>query len=161
MTLSARFGVLFGLLVSFGCSPSLDVQESLALTQVSSGWFDAGLDGLGRNKLVPSVSFRLANETPERVAYLQLNAVFRRQGEEEEWGNAFVRAVGTEGLEAGQATSVLRLDSERGYTGEQPQSEMLAHRDFVDVRMDLYVKHRGDQWVILESVDVSRQLLAQ
>ncbi|MEE2636261.1 MAG: hypothetical protein VYE68_03405 [Acidobacteriota bacterium] len=153
-------GLLF-LVTAVACSPSLDVQAALALTQVSSGWFDAGLDNLGRNKLVPTVSFRVENLTAATVRYLQLNAVFRRQSEEEEWGNAFVRVVGTEGLDAGHSTEVLRLESGRGYTGEQSRAEMLAHRDFVDVVMDLFVKHRGNQWVFLDSVDVERRLLTQ
>ena len=40
---------------------------ALQVTQVSSGWFDAGLDNLGRNKLVPTVSFRLENVTSGTV----------------------------------------------------------------------------------------------
>ncbi len=154
-------GVLIALALSMGCSPSIDVPTALQITQVSSGWFDAGIDNLGRNKLVPTVSFRLENVTPEVVQYLQLNAVFKRANETEEWGNAFVRAVGTEGLEAGRTTDILRLESGRGYTGEQSRAEMLAHRDFVDVTMDLFVKHRGDQWVLLDSVAVDRQLLTR
>ncbi len=149
------------LALSIGCSPSIDVPTALEITQVSSGWFDAGLDNLGRNKLVPTVSFRLENATSETVRYLQLNAVFRRQNETEEWGNAFVRAVGTDGIDAGRTTEILRLESGRGYTGEQPRAEMLGHRDFVDVTMDLFVKHRGDQWTFLDSVDVDRQLLTR
>ena len=38
---------------------------------------------------------------------------------------------------------------------------MLAHSDFVDVTMELFVKHRGDQWVLLDSVAVDRQLLTR
>ena len=154
-------GVLIVLALSIGCSPSIDVPTALQITQVSSGWFDAGIDNLGRNKLVPTVSFRLENVTPGVVQYLQLNAVFKRANETEEWGNAFVRAVGTEGLDAGRTTDILRLESGRGYTGEQSRAELLAHRDFVDVTMDLFVKHRGDQWVLLDSVAVDRQLLTR
>lgn len=156
-----RLAVLVLLATSMGCGPSLDVPAALRVTQVASGWFDAGLDPLGRNKLVPTVSFRIENLTADTVQYLQLNAVFKRQNETEEWGNAFVRAVGTDGLGAGQATPVLRLESSRGYTGEQSRADMLAHRDFVDVTMDLFVKHRGDQWVLLDSVVVDRQLLTR
>ena len=155
------FAALIVLALSIGCSPSIDVPTALQVAQVSSGWFDAGLDNLGRNKLVPTVSFRLENVTSDTVQYLQLNAVFKRQNETEEWGNAFVRAVGTDGLAAGQTTEILRLESSRGYTGEQPRAEMLAHRDFVDVTMELFVKHRGDQWVLLDSVAVDRQLLTR
>ena len=157
-----RVGFLLAALVGAGCGgPSLDIRASLRLAQVSSGWFDAGPDGLGRNKLVPSVSFRLENSTDDIIRYLQLNGVFRRQGEEEDWGTRFVRAFGTEGLDAGQSTMVFRLVSERGYTGEQAWSEMLGHRDFVDVTMDLFVKHRGHAWVRIDSIAVDRQLLMQ
>ena len=154
-------GFVLAAVVVAGCRPSLDMPASLQITEVSSGWFDAGPDGLGRTKLVPRVSFRLQNSTDDTIRYLQLNAVFRRQGEEEEWGSHFVRAFGTEGLEAGQSTELFRLESGRGYTGEQARPEMLAHRDFVDVRMDLFVKHRGNEWVRLDSLAVDRQLLVR
>ena len=162
MILRARLGVLLGALVVAGCAgPALDMTASLRLTEVSSGWFDAGLDSLGRNKIVPSVSFRIENMTDETIRYLQLNGVFRRQGEAEDWGTAYVRAFGTTGLDAGHSTPVFRLQSGRGYTGEQAWSEMLTHRSFVDVAMDLFVKHRGDQWVRLVSVSIDRRLLMQ
>ena len=162
MIMRVRLGIVLATLVVTGCTGSaLDLPTSLQVTQVSTGWFDAGLDGLGRNKLVPSVSFRLTNSTEDTIRYVQINGVFRRQGEDEDWGTHFVRAFGTEGLPAGQSTTVFRLKSGRGYTGEQSWPEMLAHRDFVDVEMDLFVKHRGNQWVRLDSVDVDRQLLMQ
>ncbi len=154
-------GACVALALSMGCAPSIDVPTALQITQVSSGWFDAGLDPLGRNKLVPTVSFRLENLTSDRLRSLQLNAVFKRLNETEEWGNAFVRAVGMEGLEPGQSTQIFRLESGRGYTGEQSRAEMLTHRDFVDVTMDLFVKYRGDQWVFLDTVAVDRQLLTR
>ena len=162
MIIRGRLGILLGALFVVSCSgPALDMPASVRLTQVSSGWFDAGTDSLGRNKLVPSVSFRIENSIDDTIRYLQLNGVFRRQGEEEDWGTAYVRAFGTDGLEAGRSTEVFRLQSGRGYTGEQEWSEMLAHRDFVDVDMELFVKHRGNQWVRLDSVSIERQLLIQ
>lgn len=155
------FSVLMAVLSAVGCGSPLDVESVLRVTQVSSGWFDAGLDSLGRNKLVPTVSFRLENITQSQVSYLQLLGKFQRQNEEEEWGNAFIRVVGTEGLEAGRATDLMRLESERGYTGEQSRAEMLSHGDFVDVTMELFIKHRAEQWTYLDSVDVSRRLLTE
>jgi hypothetical protein len=161
MILRARLGILLAVLAVAGCSAPLDVGASLRLTEVSSGWFNAGLDPLGRNKLVPTVSFRLENTTDDTIRYVQLNGVFRRQGETEEWGTAFARAFGTEGLDAGRSTNEYRLESERGYTGEQGRGEMLTHGGFVDVTMDLFIKHRGNEWVRLDSVDIDRQLLTQ
>jgi hypothetical protein len=38
---------------------------------------------------------------------------------------------------------------------------MLGHTDFVDVEMDLYIKHRAQQWALVDTVGVDRQLLVQ
>jgi hypothetical protein len=161
MNRALHLALCCGIVAAAGCASAVDVPSALEVTQLSSGWFDAGLDSLGRNKIVPSVSFRLENETAQELGYLQINAVFRRAGETEGWGTKFVRVAGTEGIPAGEATPMLRLDSSRGYTGEQSQAEMLGHTDFVDVEMDLYIKHRTQQWALVDTVDVDRQLLVQ
>jgi hypothetical protein len=142
-------------------SPEVDVASAVQVTDVTSGWFDAGLDELGRNKLVPTVSLRLENAGKEQLGLLQINGVFRRVGEDTEWGNTLVRAVGTEGLNPGAATDALVLRSPLGYTGEQPRMEMLSHKDFVDVKLELFAKHRSNQWVKLNEYVIERQLLTE
>ena len=116
---------------------------------------------------------------------LQLNGVFRRcevaqagqppvsevspadpaagtcAGEIQEWGNAYVRAVGREGLDPGALAGPFTMESGLGYTGEQPRVEMLQHRDFVDVKVELFIKHRADPWVRLGEHQIDRQLLTQ
>ena len=124
-----------------------------------TGWLDVGLDDDGRNKLVPTISFRLANVSSEQMRTLQLNSVFRRcvvsdespririppppgyicAGEAQEWGNAYIRVVGQEGLEPGASTRQFTLQSDLGYTGEQPR-QMLQHRQFVDSKAELFVE---------------------
>ena len=173
--------------VAAGCSgPPLDVPRTLSAADVTTGWLDVGFDELGRNKLVPTVSFRLENVSEQQVRTLQLNGVFRRclpayagqpvpvselsppdpesgtcAGEDEVWGDAFVRAVGREGLPPGTAAGPFIMQSELGYTGEQPRLEMIQHRDFVDVKVELFVKHRAEEWVRLNEYPIDRQLLTQ
>ncbi len=50
-----------------------------------------------------------------------------------------------------------------GYTGYQPQTvaEMLQHRSFVDVKLELKVKHRAEQWQPVAEFQIDRQLLTQ
>ena len=71
-----RFVVLIAICVS-GCTP-LDVTAALGISEMTTGWLDVGLDDLGRNKLVPTISFSLTNRSSQRVRTLQLNGVFRR-----------------------------------------------------------------------------------
>ena len=170
-----------------GCGgASLDVGRALSVEDLTTGWLDVGFDEFGRNKLVPTISFRLANVSSEQVRTLQLNGVFRRcvvsdegqsdiasdlspadpvagtcAGEIQEWGSSFLRAVGREGLEPGQSTEPFTMESRLGYTGEQPRLEMLQHRQFVDVKAELFVKQGSGQWVKLGEHSVERQLLTQ
>lgn len=170
-----------------GCAAPLDVPASLAVTDITSGWLDAGLDTLGQTKLVPIISFRLVNISDGPVRTLQLNGVFRRclppgtdvppaesmvspanleagtcPGEDQEWGNAFLgRAVNRDGLEPGASAGPFTMESGLGYTGEQPRIEMLEHRQFIDVKVELFVRHRSDPWTRLSEHQIDRQLLAQ
>ena len=57
---------------------SLYLKHALSVEDLTTFWLDVGLDEFGRNKLVPTISFRLANVSSEQVRTLQLNGVFRR-----------------------------------------------------------------------------------
>ncbi len=167
------------------CTP-LDVQAALVVTEMTTGWLDVGLDEFGRNKLVPTVSFRLENVADQRLRTLQLNGVFRRcmflyegqpvpenpvspadeeagtcLGEDQVWGDALISAVGREGVVPGDGIGPFTMASNLGYTGEQSLAEMLGHRDFVDVKIELFVKHRAEQWAKLGEFPIDRQLLTQ
>ena len=66
---------------------------SLEPVDVVTGWFDAGIVEGGKNKLVPSVSLKLRNKSDEPIRSIQINAIFRRVGEQEMWGEYFGWAV--------------------------------------------------------------------
>src|SRR5258708_6722236 len=87
---------VFALLFS-ACGPAVDLTKGLQLQVVATGWMDAGIVD-GKNKLVPAVSFTLKNVSDRALAALQINGVFRRTGEKEEWGSGLLSAAGSEGL---------------------------------------------------------------
>jgi len=184
---TARLGPFVLAVAASGCwGGSVDVVSALRVAEVTSGWLDVGDDGSGRNKLVPTISFRLQNTSTDQVRTLQLNGVFRRclpddQGqpatqsdvspadpeagtcdaEDQVWGSSYIRAVGRDWLAPGSATGQFTLQSKLGYTGQQERLEMLQHRDFVDVKVELFVRHGADQWVRLGELPIDRQLLTQ
>lgn len=148
------------LLLSVGCGrPVVDVPRDLRVADMTTGWFDAGSDDLAQNKLVPTISFRLDNISEHETGSLRVQGMFHRAGEDEGWGAAFIRATGREGLAPGASAGPFALRSERGYTGEQAGREMLEHRDFVDVTVELFVKHRSAQWVRLNEYQIERHLI--
>ena len=137
-----------------------DISKLLAVTDVKTGWFDAGIEN-GMNKLVPTIMLTLKNVSNEKVSLVQLNAVIRRVGEKDEWGGAYTRAIGSEGLPPGASTKQIALRSNLGYTGIEPRNVMLKNSNFVDAHIQLFAKYGGANWVKLGEYPVARQLLVQ
>ena len=86
---------------------------------VSQTWrrvgFDTGVDESAQHKLVPTISFSLDNVSDQELGSLQVQGMFRRAGEEEGWGSAFVRAIGREGLGPGGLAPVSWTGADLGF----------------------------------------------
>jgi len=154
---------IVGFLALAGCSNrQVDIAKVLQVTDVTTGWFDAGVIEGGKNKLVPTVSLRLKNTNTQPIASVQLFARFNQLNDEQEWGTPpYVRAIGPEGLAAGQSTPLMVLTSNLGYTGEQPRLEMLQNSSFVDAQVRIFAKYRANEWVKIFERQVARQLITR
>jgi hypothetical protein len=146
------------------CNRSVDLKEAIEVVDTSSGWYDAGIVD-GKNKIVPSVTFRLKKKGPSDVAGVALNVVFRHPAPpganpEEDWDEVFIQRAD---FREGDLTDPLTVRTEKGYTGDPPQSrlDILKHSQFRDVRARIYAKYSSSQWVEIGSVDVQRQLLVR
>jgi len=144
--------------VSSGCGPIVDLSKGLQVLDVSTGWYDDGIVD-GKNKIVPSISFRLKNVSDQRLGTLQVNALFRRLTENDEWGSGFMTVVGSEGLPPAQTTPTLTIRSKLGYTGTDPRQVMLENKQFVDVKVQLFAKYASTQWKQIGEYPVTRQLI--
>jgi len=144
-----------------GCVRNVEVERVLQITDVNTGWYDAGIMEDGKNKLVPSISLRLTNVSQEVVSGVQINAIFRRVGETEAWGEHFVQAIDRDGLSPGRDSNEIVLRSQLGYTGTQPRLAMLQNREFVDAKVDIFGKQGSRNWVKMAEFQIDRQLLTQ
>jgi len=137
----------------------VDLKKDLEVTDVVTGWFDAGIVG-GKNKLVPSISFRLKNVSSEPIASVQVMLSFHQVTDKDvEWGSAYAKGIGPDGLQPGASTPPIVLRSERGYTSEEPRAQMLQHSKFVDANVRLFGKYESQKWVKLGEYLVKRILL--
>ena len=150
------FPVLAAFLV-IACE-SREVEKDLKIVGVNTGWFDLGVVG-GMNKLVPSISLELENVSDRDIQSVQLNAVFKRVGEDQAWGEHFVRAIDPSGLPAGSKTKDIVLRSTLGYTGAQARGTMLQNREFVDAKVEVFGRHGSRTWVKMGEFPIERQLL--
>jgi hypothetical protein len=144
------------------CSRPVDLKQALEVTDTSSGWYDAGIVE-GKNKIVPSVTFRLRKNMDVNLDGVALNVVFRQSpapgtSTEEDWDEVYIQnAQFTDGSQ----TAPLVVRPKAGYTGDPPQTrlEILSHSQFRDVRAHVFAKHRSSQWIELGTIAVQRQLL--
>ena len=156
----APAGIVLAAVLSISCGASEEAVAALEPVDVVTGWFDDGIVAGGKNKLVPSVTLKLRNKTEQPIRSIQINAIFRRVGEQEMWGEYFGWAVPRTPLPAGAATNTLVMRSALGYTGEQPRMQMLQNREFVDAKVKVLGKHGSRTWVTMGEYTVERHLLA-
>jgi hypothetical protein len=142
------------------CARNRDLTKDLRITDVQTGWFDAGIEA-GQNKLVPSVSLRLENVSQEEISRVEVLAQFHRGPESDIWGEHFVPAIGPSGLPPGERGALLVLRSPRGYTGSDSRLKMLENKAFVDARVEIRGKQGSQLWVKLGEYPIERQLLVE
>jgi hypothetical protein len=151
-----------------GCSPPVDLKQALQVTDVVAGYHDEGVVA-GKNKLVPSITFRLKKSVEDSLRPLSVNVSFKQLPEpgmavppgspsETDWDEQFVQSVPFEGNQ----TALLTFKTKPGYTADPPQTraDILKHRLFRDVRVHVFAKHSASKWVEIGTYDVPRQLLA-
>ena len=159
--------VAAGALSSASCSKPVDLKQALQITDVRAGYFDAGIVD-GRNKIVPSVTFRLKKATADSVTPLSVNIAFKQlpkpgttpapgQPAENDFDEVFKQSVPF----SGDQSELMTVRATAGYTGDPPQSraDLLKHSQFQDMRVHLFAKHSASQWVEIATIDVPRQLI--
>jgi hypothetical protein len=160
----ALSGLLAVALAGASCTPSVDFKQALQVTDVSGGWYDYGIVD-GKNKLVPSMSFRIRKPSGVRLRSIALNVHFKKiagpeRKDEEELDEVFLQTVE---FSEGDQTSILTVRPEHGYTGDAPQTraQMLEHSQFKDVRTRVFAKQSSTTWVELISYDLPRVLITK
>ena len=152
-----------------GCSAPVDLKQVLQLEDISGGYRDAGIVE-GRNKVIPSITFRLKKATDRSLNPLSLNVAFKKlpppgitpppgSPTEEDWDEAYSANVKFNGNDTGLLTYKINA----GYTGDPPQSraDILKNTHFQDVRVHIFAKHSSSQWTEIGQYTIPRQLIAQ
>jgi hypothetical protein len=144
-----------------GCGPGIDVKQAIQITEMTGGWFDAGIKS-GKNKLVPSVTFRVKKTVDQDVSPIALNLAFKKitaQGDVD-FEDVYVQRVT---FAEGNQSAPLTVRTESGYTGDPPQTrlQMLQHPAFEDLRVIFFVKHSSANWVEMARYTIPRTLLTR
>lgn len=152
-----RMVLVLAIAVTAACRQPVDVAKAVQVQVVTSGWLPAAV-AEGKNKIVPSVSMTLKNVSSETLNALQVNAIFRLVSTHDEIGTDFRSATGARGLPAALTTEKIVLKATRGYTGADPYEELLNNSQFVDARVELFVKAGSGQWTRVGEYTIARML---
>lgn len=111
--------------------------------------------------LAPAVRFAVKNKGREPRHFIETQAVFRREGETQQWGSDWKRVTPPgKPLDAGQsAIVVLRSDGRYFLTG-QPDS-MFKHPLFKDASVQVYLRVGSSGWAKFAEMPVARQIGAR
>ena len=151
--------VLLPACLQVACSRTREVEKDLRIIDARTGWYDAGIVD-GKNKIVPSIAFKLQNVSEEEISRVQVNAIFHRVNETEPWGEHFAPAIGSDGLATNVTTNEIVLRGTLGYTSpDQSRAQILADRRFVDVKVEIFGKHGSRTWVKMGEFQIDRKLL--
>ncbi|HET9369710.1 MAG TPA: hypothetical protein VFO19_05660 [Vicinamibacterales bacterium] len=145
--MSLRLSRLFvlGLLLAGATScNTVNLATDLEITEVQSGWFDAGIDkDTGWNHLVPSISFRLKNKSSRSIVGVQLTVSIWLDGDDGEKASKVVRGIGGEGLAPGAETEPIVVRTEWGYNLEGPRASLFENSGFRDGTAKIFGQRAG------------------
>ena len=131
-----------GVVATTACGPSVDLSKALQVTDVLTGYYDAGLKD-GWNYLKPSISFRLHNVSNQTIGPVQVTVAFWREGEDGEWDSTVLQAIHADGLAASSTTDSLLARCNVGYRLEGARADFFSHSSFQDVTAKLFASQGG------------------
>jgi hypothetical protein len=160
MTRRLRAWVLAVPFVLAACGSRVELKQAVEIVDVSTGWVDGGVKE-GKNRLLPSVTFRIRKTDPNAdIQTVALNVGFRVVGEQDNREDVFVQRIE---IGANGQTAPIVVRPESGYAADPPQSraEMLKNSYFQDMEARIFGRQSSAQWTELHQVKIERRLLAQ
>ena len=148
------------LLVLLSACKAPDPQTAVEVTALETYWAVDSPSGQTQY-IAPVVRFQLRNKGQEALDSIQATATFKREGENEAWSGAYQQVKPPNGRELppGQSVPVmLKPMGEGRYTSTVGPEQMLAHAQFKDVRVEVFIRLGSSNWVKMTETPIERRL---
>jgi hypothetical protein len=154
--------LLAALLVFFSSScKSMSPEElkaSVEVVNVQTEWVEKAYQPWPPKLiLVPEISFQVKNVSDKPLNYVNFNAIFKFQGEQENFGDNFLAAIRKEPVMPGQLSKVITLKSNFGVEGRNLAS-FKDNPQWKPVVCRLFIQSKGSPHVLLGEYEVSRKI---
>ena len=114
----------------------------MTVTDVLTGWYDWGIKD-GMNKLVPSITFRLTNASPQPLDSVQITVAFWLEGDDGEIDSNLVQAISTTAVAPGASSEAHTVRSDVGFTYAGARADIFKNSQFKDATAKLFAKRGG------------------
>jgi len=141
------------------CGGNINLSEALAVTDILSGYYDNGIKD-GKNHLVPSITFRLKNQSTGEISSVEVDVAFWEEGKDAENDSVLIRAIGGEALQPGASTEPLTVRAPHGYMLEQARADLFTHSMFHDFIAKMFAK-RGGRIFPIGQFKLDRRIIPQ
>jgi hypothetical protein len=132
-----------GFVAAAACGKSPDLKNHLKIENAITGYFDDGPTANHENRLLPSITFQLKNETDESLSYIDLAVDFWQNGDDGPKDSKIVAGVSGKALEPGQTSESLTIHSSIGYTLPGPRADIFTNSLFKGFVAKIYAKSHG------------------
>ncbi len=107
----------------------------------------------------PIVRFRIRNEGPKAVDYIQTMAVFRRMSApDEHWGSAFEFSLSGDPVAPGGESRVITLRSDSYYFSKVAPKRMFDNEGWEQVTVEVFLKIGPSSWRPVAKVEVPQRI---
>jgi hypothetical protein len=135
-----------------------DAAEGLQAAEVVSYWTVRGKFG-DDTYIRPIVRFRIRNEGPKAVDYIQTMAVFRRASTpDESWGSAFEYSLSGDPVAPGGESRVITLRSDTDYFSKVAPEQMFDNEEWEQVTVEVFLKVGPSSWKPVAKVEVPKRV---
>lgn len=154
--------LLLVLAASSACGPGVDLAKGVIVADVLTGYYDDGVikEGpqAGWSHILPSITFKLRNDSPEHLANVRLTVSFWADGQDGESDSRELRGIDSTGLAPGASTDAITVRPGAGFNLEAPRAELFNNSRFVDWTIKLFAK-QGGRIVPIGVFKVDRRLI--
>lgn len=140
------------------CGPAVDLGKSLRVTDLITGYYDAGIGENGWNHLTPSLTFKLQNVGTRSVNEVDLTVAFWTEGADDSFEDVEVAGIGAHAVAPGASSDPITVRSAHGYNLEAPRAQLFDQVKFKDMTAKLFAKRGGNIYKLGE-FKLDRQII--
>ncbi len=135
-----------------------EAAKALQASEVVSFWTVRGKFG-DDTYIRPIVRFRIRNEGPKAVDYIQTMAVFRRASTpDESWGTAFEYSLSGDPVAPGGESRVITLRSDSDYFSKGKPEQMFYNEEWEQVTVEVFLKVGPSSWRPVAKLEIPKRI---